>query len=99
VFAGFTGPIATGFGLRKVSSSVCPFARRFGLQGFRPSSRATTARSPVLDKVANAATEMPHCRTMRRLIRWLRRRYEADDEISFQGVEYDEETGKMKLKP
>jgi hypothetical protein len=36
---------------------------------------------------------------MRRLIRWLRRRYAAEDEISFQRVEYDEETGKVKRKP
>jgi hypothetical protein len=49
--------------------------------------------------MANLATEMPHCRPMRPPIRWLRRRYEPDDEISFQGVEYDEKTGKMKLKP
>ena len=33
---------------------------------------------------------------MRRLIRWLRRRYQPEDQIGFQGVEYDEKTGKLK---
>jgi hypothetical protein len=35
---------------------------------------------------------------MRRRIEWLRG-WRVEDEISFQGVEYDEKTGKMKLKP
>jgi hypothetical protein len=36
---------------------------------------------------------------MRRLVRWLRRRYEPEDQIAFQRAEYDEKTGKVKLKP
>jgi hypothetical protein len=35
---------------------------------------------------------------IRRLKKWLRR-FRVDDQIALQGLEYDEESGKMKLKP
>jgi hypothetical protein len=35
---------------------------------------------------------------IRRLIRWLRS-WRVEDEISLSRLEYDEKTGKMKLKP
>lgn len=64
----------------------------------KTSMRRTVLLEPVLGKVASSSPELPHCRPMRRRIEWLRG-WRVEDEISFQGVEYDEKTGKMKLKP
>jgi hypothetical protein len=70
--------------------------------------RRTVLLEPVLGKVANLATEMPHSppmRPLRFIYEWLLtwvsklRWFGVEDEISFQGVEYDEKTGKVKLKP
>jgi hypothetical protein len=36
---------------------------------------------------------------MQRIWAWLKKRYWGEHEISFQGVEYDEKAGKLKLKP
>jgi hypothetical protein len=38
-------------------------------------------------------------RALRFIREWLRQWFQADVEISFQGLEYDEETGELRLKP